>query len=181
MISEIYALKPTYIRCFDTIIFPMDNPMRRHAFKGMEFYLSEKQAGIWYNKHQLTMLANHYQSYLAGYPDHNMRHKIRVIKSTEPYAALKFEGTNGHNYGITTDSLIKKLEYWNNNTLKMLVVGAQFDYVQLRIIQEPTDWEAFAKEVYAFCPDAVDQNANSDFKSFLSTMEASKSLVLWWD
>lgn len=105
--------------------------------------------------------------------------KITVIKSNDQFDILRFMATNGINYDINTDSLITRLKTWNNK-YPFDIIGADGDWVEARFTSPPSSFAVFAKEVYAFCPDVVDQGTNT-VQALGDEMESFNMLYLWWD
>ena len=48
------------------------------------------------------------------------------------------------------------------------------------VVVAKTNMDEFAKEVYAFCPDSVEQGVG-DLKSLKEYIEKEKGIWLWWD
>ena len=69
---------------------------------------------------------------------------------------IEAEGTNGINYGITTEVLLRVLEDWSN-FCEFEVTEVGHDRVSLELRTLPEDLPAFCREVHALCPDIVDQ------------------------
>ena len=126
------------------------------------------------------LLANtRYQAWLYdnkfGYgPD-----QIVVLATRDPYAYLALIPINGTNYGIDHDAIIEKYREWDRR-LALELTGAGGDWLSADIAREPGDWLSFAREVYAFCPDIVDQGTN-DVETLATEMRSRKQLFLWWD
>nr|WP_253260919.1 DUF4253 domain-containing protein [Rhodanobacter glycinis] len=78
-----------------------------------------------------------------------------------------------------TEDLIRKLKQWDV-AYGIDIVMADTDTIQLRLKTVPPDIHAFAKELYAFCPDIVDQGVGSVEKLERSIRE-SRTVFLWWD
>lgn len=73
----------------------------------------------------------------------------------DPYAAMQEAGTNGDNYGLDTDAIIRRLRKWEQEaTFDVVDVGSS--YVTVVFLTLPENLEAFADEAYAFCPDLAD-------------------------
>lgn len=66
------------------------------------------------------------------------------------------QGTNGINCDITTKDIVEKLKKWDS-LYGVTIDAVAHDRFELRLNSLPSDMESFAKEVYAFCPDIVDQ------------------------
>jgi len=104
---------------------------------------------------------------------------IGVLKTTDKYSILQQISTNGINYDITTDSLIKIIRVFDEK-YNLELVGASGDWCEFDIVNEPEDWLKFAAEVYAVCPDVVDQGSGT-IEALADEMKKSKRLFLWWD
>jgi hypothetical protein len=105
--------------------------------------------------------------------------KIALLKTTDQFEVLKSVRTDGINYDITNDSLvsiIKKID----KKYSLELIGAGGDWCEFVIHNEPKDWKAFSKEIYAFCPDIVDQGAGT-IEKLEEELKQSKRLFLWWD
>lgn len=104
---------------------------------------------------------------------------IAVLKTTDQYQVLKQIQTNGINYDIETDSLIKIIKQFDKK-YSLELVGASGDWCEFIIHKPPTDWLALANEVYKICPDVVDQGAG-DVEALAEELKRTKSLYFWWD
>jgi len=88
-------------------------------------------------------------------------------------------GTNGTNYDIGTDRIIAHLGEWDRR-YGMTLLGAGDDCVEVELARAPSDWGALAREVYEFCPDVVDQGAET-VEALAAEMGESRRIFLWWD
>lgn len=57
---------------------------------------------------------------------------------------------------------------------------AETDFVEIRFITMPRNMKAFAKEVYMFCPDIVNQELETEEK-LAAQIKKNRGLYLWWD
>lgn len=105
--------------------------------------------------------------------------KITIIKGKDPYRILEIMQTNGVNYNIDNKAVIEKLKEWESR-YSTVILGASMDWVCLEFTTVPSDLPQFAKEVYAFCPDSVDQGVGS-VEALAGEIKKSKQLFLWWD
>ena len=64
--------------------------------------------------------------------------------------------TNAANYDLDTDDIVKKLQEWTKKC-DFTVEEVDHDRVEIRFNTLPEDLTAFCKDVYAFCPDTIDQ------------------------
>ena len=105
--------------------------------------------------------------------------KFAVLKSTDQFDILRCRLTRGANYNIGTDSLIKRLKIWYKK-YPFEITGAHADWVSADLVRPLADFNALAKELYAFCPDIVDQGTGS-VEALAEEMKSTNSLYLWWD
>ena len=105
--------------------------------------------------------------------------EVGIIKGGDGYTFVKLRGTDGANYNISNDSVIAKLKEWDAR-FGLTIVGAAGDWVQADFKKQPEDMLAFAKEVYIFCPDIVDQGTNT-VNALADEMKKHNTLYLWWD
>jgi hypothetical protein len=92
---------------------------------------------------------------------------------------LKQVETDGINYDITNDSLIKIVKKFDEK-YSLELIGASGDWCDFYVNSEPKDWNEFAKEVYKVCPDVVDQGAGT-VEALADEMKKTKRLYFWWD
>lgn len=102
--------------------------------------------------------------------------QVVIIKGTG-MDLLKDIGEIGTDYD--TNSVIKQLEGWNTST-KLEVIGAGENWVVVQLLEKPKDILAFAKEVYTFNPDYVDEGSGS-VEVFAKEIEKAQGFILWWD
>ncbi|MEW8390464.1 MAG: DUF4253 domain-containing protein [Candidatus Thiodiazotropha sp.] len=105
--------------------------------------------------------------------------ELVVFASDNHLDILRVAQTDGVNFGLTTESIVSKLESWNKE-YGVDIWQAETDTIQLTLNILPADLEAFQKEVYAFCPDIVDQGSGNinDIGNYL---KQGKAVYLWWD
>jgi hypothetical protein len=105
--------------------------------------------------------------------------EVSIMNGGDGFSFIKLRGTSGTSYTIGTDSVIAKLKEWAP-LYDLRIVGAGVDWVQADIGRPPRDVTAFAKEVYLFCPDIVDQGSTT-IAALADDIRDSKTLFLWWD
>jgi len=104
---------------------------------------------------------------------------LAVIKGKSDTEILKWRQTNGINYDIDNDSIISKLQEWKSKN-DFILLGAGMDWLQIQFIYQTPDFAEFAKEVYEFCPDIVDQGIG-DVEKLAPEMKRMNGVFLWWD
>jgi hypothetical protein len=119
------------------------------------------------------------QNYNLFIFDSGENNYLAVIKGKSDIEILNWRQTNGINYDIDNDSLISKLQEWKSKN-DFILLGAGMDWLQIRFISQTPDFDEFAKEVYEFCPDVVDQGVG-DFEKLAPMMKRMNGVFLWWD
>lgn len=107
------------------------------------------------------------------------QHSVGIVKETDPLRILKQMETNGLNYDITNDSLLTIIRNMHEK-YGLELIGASGDYCEFIIHRPPADWSLLAKEVYAVCPDAVEQGAGT-LEALARELKQSRRLYFWWD
>jgi hypothetical protein len=109
------------------------------------------------------------------------REKIAIIPGSDQFDILKLQQTNGDNYDINNDMVISKLKEWNKR-YPLKFIGVDYDWVEAKFETFPQrgDLKAFAKEIYNFCPDIVEQGSGS-INGLIEEMQETRKLYLWWD
>ncbi len=104
---------------------------------------------------------------------------LAVIKEKSDTEILKWRQTNGINYDIDNDSIISKLQEWELKR-NFILLGTGMDWLQIQFTSQISDLDEFAKEVYEFCPDIVDQGTG-DIEELAVEMKKTNGVFLWWD
>jgi hypothetical protein len=88
----------------------------------------------------------------------------------DKYDQLRDLGTNGVNYDIDTQEIIRRLKEWDEKFgVTLSEIGA--DRVTVSFTDLPDDLGELANEIYEFCPDVVDQG----FGCFSDFVEAAET------
>lgn len=105
--------------------------------------------------------------------------RISILNDPDPYEMVRIMGTSGINYGIENTDIIDKLKQWERRfSFDIIAVGLIF--IEIVFEKPPGDMNSFAREVYRFCPDVVDQGTET-VEALASEMRRSGRLSLWWD
>lgn len=102
-----------------------------------------------------------------------------VVTAQDDDGYLAMTRPDAINYGMDHEAVMERLAPWRQR-YGLQLFGAGGDWIRFDITQPPTDWLAFAREVYALCPDIVDQGTG-DVEGLAREMEAARTLYLWWD
>ncbi len=75
--------------------------------------------------------------------------------------------------------VIARLKKWDAE-FGLVLSGVGFDWMEAQFQRQPANMLEFAKEVYAFCPDVVDQGTET-VEALAKEMKRTNTLFLWWD
>lgn len=92
---------------------------------------------------------------------------------------LRLARTDGVNHDLTTEDIIAKLREYDA-AHGITIVRAETDTVEFNLDRNPADIAAFAADLYAFCPDIVDQGLGS-VSALAESIEVVGAVSLWWD
>ncbi len=73
------------------------------------------------------------------------------------FDTIKENGTGGPNYDVSTEDVINKLKQWDSQ-YGIEISEVSHDQVLVKFNSLPDNLESFAKEIYDFCPDVIDQH-----------------------
>jgi len=104
---------------------------------------------------------------------------IAVLDDSDPYEYLRIVRINGINYDIDHPEVIERYRRWDD-LYGLNLIGAGMDWLHAEFTTPPSDWNAFAREVYEFCPDVVDQGAGS-VEALSLELQSLNGVYLWWD
>jgi hypothetical protein len=105
--------------------------------------------------------------------------KIAILKTRDQFEYLALARTDGINYDLTHEKVIERYREWAAK-YGLELDGAGLDWISAHITKPPADWQAFAAEVYEFCPDVVLQGTG-DVGALARAMQERRELFLWWD
>lgn len=105
--------------------------------------------------------------------------QVAIIKTQDQFDILRVKQTDAANFGLDNNAVITQLKKWHE-LYPFEITGADLDWVEAEFIQQPKDMLQFAKEVYKFCPDVVEQGTET-VERLAQEMKRSNTLYLWWD
>ena len=114
-----------------------------------------------------------------AFTDEDEAKSIGVIKGTNDLDILRYRRTDGINHDYENDDIVVKISEWNDK-FGLTVIGCGRDWLELEFKKLPNDLDAFAAEVYEFCPDSVDQGVGEVANLKLMIKELN-GIWLWWD
>jgi hypothetical protein len=105
--------------------------------------------------------------------------EIVVAEGSDQFDILRIAASDGINHGLQTEDLVRELKAWDQE-FGIDIWQAESDTIQLRLKSLPKDMARFAKRVYKFCPDIVNQGAGS-VHALHRDIVRQRALLLWWD
>lgn len=104
---------------------------------------------------------------------------IAVIKGSNDLEILHYRKPNGINYDLESKDILNKIARWKEK-YGLSIIGCSGSWVEIQFHRLPDDLDAFTEEVYAFCPDIVDQGVLS-IENLKEYIKETGGLWLWWD
>lgn len=92
---------------------------------------------------------------------------------------LRIANSDACNYGLDAEDLIAKLQTYDALT-GISIFHAETDIIEFTILRNPPDMQAFAEDIYKFCPDTVDQGVGS-VEALAERIDILGEVYLWWD
>ncbi|OQP63962.1 hypothetical protein A3860_21300 [Niastella vici] len=102
-----------------------------------------------------------------------------ILKLDNQFEVLHYRHTHGMNYNVTTAHIVEKLKTWDQK-YGLTIEGVDYDWVDFTLHRVPEDLDEFANELYAFCPDCIDQGVGS-IDELKYVISSRKYVCLWWD
>jgi Domain of unknown function (DUF4253) len=76
--------------------------------------------------------------------------------TNDPFAAIRQAETSAPNFDLDNAEIIDHLKQWQS-LCSFVVKEAEGDRIEIEFTALPKDMDAFARDLYDFCPDVVDQ------------------------
>ncbi len=110
---------------------------------------------------------------------YNSYYDIIIMPAIDQFDIINKMGTDGLNYEIYSDDIIKNMKEWHKEVgFEICVVDE--DRVEAYMTKKPNDLKKFCSRVYEFCPDVIDQGYGT-MEAMLEDIEASQYFWMWWD
>ena len=127
------------------------------------------------------LLARRYLVFLADENEETGTATIGVLRGGDQFEILRVMQTNGPHQDVKNEDVIEKLSSWHKRA-PFEIIGAGYDWVEIEFLKLPGDMAGFVKDLYEFCPDAVDADGGAaEEKDMADRISASRRLSLWWD
>lgn len=105
--------------------------------------------------------------------------EVVVGPGQSQFDILRIAQSDAVNYGMETEALITRLQQYDRE-IGISIFQAETDTLAFDILREPKDWGAFARDIYDFCPDIVDQGVGS-VEELEGQLREMRQVLLWWD
>lgn len=96
-----------------------------------------------------------------------------------PADILRQAHVNPVNHDMSTQDVVEKISAWHEKH-GVDVLQADVESVDLRFLKLPDNVHALAEDIYAFCPDVVDQGVGT-VEALADHLRKHKRVPLWWD
>lgn len=146
---------------------------------GLSFVVNEDQSSMFMQKYRKKIQAMGYQLFRQerGY-DYSWD-RLAIIKSSNKYDILNIRKTHAYTHNLSTAKIIEKLKQWDKR-YGITIVGAGYNWLNLKFDRLPEGLPAFADEVLAFCPDVLLYSAATVMQLQLE-IKSTKALFLQWN
>jgi ankyrin repeat protein len=120
------------------------------------------------------------RGYTLVWTDPLEKHRVAIFPTKEELDILQVMGTNGANYDLDTDDLVRFLRQLRREQ-PFEITAVAFDTVAGRFTKSIRDPKGLAKRLYAFCPDIIDQGVGTMSRLVSALKKKSADFFFWWD
>lgn len=177
LLTELKSLTKTDLKQLPAIDQETGDVLSDKFYNGVFSETTEEKAFEFVTKLKSKYRENGYLIFVFEGEDD--KKNVAVIKGTDDLDILRYRRTDGINYDLENEDVVKKISEWKSK-YGLIVIGCSRDWLQIQFEKLPTDIDAFAKEVYEFCPDSVDQGVGTIDK-LKEVIKEMNGLWLWWD
>lgn len=177
LLTELKSLTKTELGQLPAIDQETGDVLNDKLFNGVFTETSEKNAVEFVKKLKNRFRENGYLIFVFEGKDD--KKNVAVIKGTDDLDILRYRRTDGINYDLENEDVIRKISEWKTK-YGLIVIGCSRDWLQVEFDKLPSDIDAFVKEVYDFCPDSVDQGVGTIDK-LKEAIKEMNGVWLWWD
>lgn len=177
LLAELKSLTKNELRQIPAIDQETGEVLNDKVFNGVFTETSEEKAVEFVKRLKNKFRENGYLVFVFEGEDD--KKNVAVIKGTDDLDILRYRRTDGINYDLENKDVVKKISEWKTK-YGLIVIGCSRDWLQVEFDKLPDDIDAFAKEVYEFCPDSVDQGVGTIDK-LKEAIKEMDGVWLWWD
>lgn len=177
LLTELKSLTKTELRQLPAIDQETGDVLNDKLYNGVFTETSEENAVEFVKKLKNKFRENGYLIFV--FEGEDGKKNVAVIKGTDDLDILRYRRTDGINYDLENEDVIRKISEWKTK-YGLIVIGCSRDWLQVEFDKLPSDIDAFVKEVYDFCPDSVDQGVGTIDK-LKEAIKEMNGVWLWWD
>lgn len=177
LLTELKSLTKTELKQLPAIDQETGDVLDDQFYNGIFSETTEEKAVEFVTKLKTKYRENGYLIFVFEGEDD--KKNVAVIKGTDDLEILHYRRTDGINYDLENEDVVKKISEWKSK-YGLIVIGCSRDWLQIEFEKLPTDIDTFAQEVYEFCPDSVDQGVGTIDK-LKEAIKEMTGLWLWWD
>lgn len=105
--------------------------------------------------------------------------EVVVGPGDSQFAIVYLAQSDAANYDMDTADLVAKLREYHAGC-GIDIVHAETDAIEFTLLTLPADMAGFCEDLYAFCPDVVDQGVGT-MAALVAAVQESRTVYLWWD
>ncbi len=177
LLTELKSLTKNELKQLPAIDQETGDVLNDQVFNGVFTETPEVKAADYVKQLKNKFSNNGYLLFVFG--SEVVQKHIAVIKGTDELDILRYRRTDGINYDLENEAIVKKIAEWKSK-YGLIVIGCGRDWLQVEFNKLPTDMEIFTNEVYEFCPDSVDQGLGT-IEDLQQAIIEMKGIWLWWD
>ena len=137
------------------------------------------------DRHRAPLLEYGATLFIAEHGFSRDKDTLGLAKTTDKFRVVQLVGSDGINYGHDNAEVVAWLRELDKAD-PFELTGAGFDYVEGYFKNAPKDPHALARNIYAFCPDFVDQGLGltedgTPEELIVRHFAKSRSFFFWWD
>ena len=177
LVSKIKSTTKSDLKQLPAIDQETGEMLRNQLFDGLYSEMNEERAIAFVRRNKAEFRKKEHLIFVIQGADSDAA--IAIIKGNEELDILRYRRTDGINYGLDSEDVLKKVSEWDA-LFTVSVIGCERDWLHLEFEKLPNDLTAFANEVYEFCPDSVDQGVGS-IEELEKAIISMRGVWLWWD
>ena len=110
--------------------------------------------------------------------DWNEFYDLVILPVDDQYELIELIGTDGVNEDVTTEDIITQMKAWDEQ-VGFEIIYVDYSGIDAHIDHMPEDPDAFAEEVFDFCPWIIEEEFSSKHE-YLEELEEDKYFYLWY-
>jgi len=177
LISDIKELTKNDLRQLPAIDQETGEILNDKFFEGVYSETTDEKADDYVKRLKSKYRENGYLIFV--FEGEDGKKNVAIIKGTDDLDILRYRRTDGINYDLKNDDIVKKVSEWKTK-YGLIVIGCSRDWLHVEFDKLPADINVFAKEVYEFCPDSVDQGVGT-LDKLKEAIKEMNGIWLWWD